>query len=317
MASWLQGKTVILTGATGGIGREMTRILIQKYGCLVIGIGRDQTKAQALCSELGENADRCVPCFFDVSDRAQWYRFADRLERQKHMPDLLVNNAGVLPHFRRFAADRSTCSEPGCRAADGSPFDSDVTLIASDQRDRALAESIPVSSAGPMEDALRAMRVNYLAPLYAAEALLPLLLRSSAPGIVNVSSSAALVSLPGTAGYSASKAALKSFTEALAQEYRGRMYVGLFCPGFTRTDIFREQRHASQNRLISLVSSDPVRMANRMVRAIGRRRRKGVFGSDAKAMNWLYRAFGVHSLDWFRFAMQHSRMELFDDIFCD
>lgn len=58
---------------------------------------------------------------------------------------------------------------------------------------------------------------------------------------MNVSSAAALASIVGTSGYSASKSALKAYTEILAEELRGKAYVGLVMPGFARTDIMRSQ----------------------------------------------------------------------------
>lgn len=39
MRNWLREKTVILTGASGGIGRALCKMLICKYDVKVIGIG--------------------------------------------------------------------------------------------------------------------------------------------------------------------------------------------------------------------------------------------------------------------------------------
>ena len=39
MANWIQNKYVVLSGASGGIGRELCKILVAKYGAKVIGIG--------------------------------------------------------------------------------------------------------------------------------------------------------------------------------------------------------------------------------------------------------------------------------------
>ena len=39
------------------------------------------------------------------------------------------------------------------------------------------------------------------------------------------------------------KRQLKGFTESLREEFRGKIYVGLVCPGFTKTDIFRDQKN--------------------------------------------------------------------------
>ena len=56
--------------------------------------------------------------------------------------------------------------------------------------------------------------------------------------------------------YSASKAALKSLTESMREELRGKCYVGIVCPGFTKTDIFRNQgssdEKAQKMKIISI-----------------------------------------------------------------
>src|SRR5699024_365412 len=87
----------------------------------------------------------------------------------------------------------------------------------------------------------KAMTINFYSAVYSMHALLPLLLESSSPAIINIDSSAALMSLAGTSVYSASKAALKALTESMREEMRGRCYIGIVCPGFTKTDIFRNQ----------------------------------------------------------------------------
>ena len=54
MKNWLKDQYVILSGASSGIGKELTKILIFKYGANVIGIGRNEQKMLALQTELGE-----------------------------------------------------------------------------------------------------------------------------------------------------------------------------------------------------------------------------------------------------------------------
>ena len=88
---------------------------------------------------------------------------------------------------------------------------------------------------------------------------LPMLLESPTPGVINIDSSAALMTLAGTSMYSASKAALKGFTEALRVEFQGKMYVSLVCPGFTKTDIFRDQGTESNSKgqkVMDMISTD-------------------------------------------------------------
>jgi uncharacterized protein len=85
----------------------------------------------------------------------------------------------------------------------------------------------------------RTMEVNFDAVLRLTEALLPLLRASSPSAIVNVASTAARVTRPGTGAYSASKAALAGWSDALyAEEREHGVHVGLVLPGFIATEGF-------------------------------------------------------------------------------
>jgi short-subunit dehydrogenase len=92
---------------------------------------------------------------------------------------------------------------------------------------------------GGYENVRRTMAINFDAQVRLTEALLPLL-RSSAPSaIVNVASTAARVTRKGTGAYSASKAALASWSDALWMEEQAHgVHVGLVLPGFIATEGF-------------------------------------------------------------------------------
>jgi short-subunit dehydrogenase len=92
---------------------------------------------------------------------------------------------------------------------------------------------------GGYDNVRRTMAINFDAQVRLTEALLPLL-RSSAPSaIVNVASTAARVTRKGTGAYSASKAALASWSDALWMEERAHgVHVGLVLPGFISTEGF-------------------------------------------------------------------------------
>jgi short-subunit dehydrogenase len=68
------------------------------------------------------------------------------------------------------------------------------------------------------ETALREMATNYFGPVNLTRALLPVLTQSPQGAIVNVSSIAGLANMPLLGPYSASKAALHSFTQSLRAE---------------------------------------------------------------------------------------------------
>ena len=92
----LDGKTVILTGASGGFGSEIARILTEKHGCNVIGIGRSEEKMRELKKSLGDKGDLFTYVLFDITDGEKWRSFAENLTGT---PDIMINCAGILPPF--------------------------------------------------------------------------------------------------------------------------------------------------------------------------------------------------------------------------
>jgi NAD(P)-dependent dehydrogenase (short-subunit alcohol dehydrogenase family) len=90
----LHGKTVLVTGAGSGIGRE-TALLAARRGadlaiCDVNADGLAETEAQARAAGRDVIARRV-----DVSDREQMRQFAGAVHDAVEAVDLLVNNAGV------------------------------------------------------------------------------------------------------------------------------------------------------------------------------------------------------------------------------
>ena len=89
------------------------------------------------------------------------------------------------------------------------------------------------------EDAERQLRVNFFGTVNACKTALPLMRAQGGGRIVNVSSVAAPVAIPFQAFYSASKAAINSYTCALANEVRPfgisvtAVQPGDICTGFT------------------------------------------------------------------------------------
>jgi NAD(P)-dependent dehydrogenase (short-subunit alcohol dehydrogenase family) len=83
------------------------------------------------------------------------------------------------------------------------------------------------------------LETNLFGAWRTAQALLPLLLRSPHPRIVNVSSGGgSLASMGGgTPAYSVSKASLNALTRLLAGELRGKVLVNSVCPGWVATDM--------------------------------------------------------------------------------
>ena len=275
---WLQGKTVVVTGASGGMGAGIAATLIKKHGCTVIGIARNEKKIMKFIDELGEeNAKRFSYRLFDVSVRENWESFAKELKEENIAVDVLINNAGILPKFKRF--------------------------------DRYSYEEIE-----------RAMNINFYSCIYSVKTMLPILQKSSSPAIINIDSSAALMTLAGTSMYSASKAALKSFTEALRLEFAGKIYVGMVCPGFTKTDIFSGQGDVGKGRaskIIEMISTDCDKMVKMIMFGIERKMPMQVRGMDAHAMSVCNRLLPVAGSKLYSTIMKAAKVDIFDEVFLD
>ena len=168
------------------------------------------------------------------------------------------------------------------------------------------------------EEIDNAMNINFYSAVYSVQAMLPILLESDEPGIVNIDSAAALMTLAGTSIYSASKAALKGFTEALRIEYKRKMYVGLVCPGFTKTNIFRNQKaetNQADQKIIDMFSTDCDKMVKRIMRGIRHKKPMQVRGTDAHMMWGFNRAFPVGGSKLFSSVMEKADANIFKDVF--
>ncbi len=87
----LEGKVVVVTGASAGLGAAFCKMLVTK-GSTVYGLARRQEKLDALGAELGSRFTG-IPC--DVSDeKSVNAAFAVVKEREGRI-DVLVNNAGL------------------------------------------------------------------------------------------------------------------------------------------------------------------------------------------------------------------------------
>jgi NADP-dependent 3-hydroxy acid dehydrogenase YdfG len=89
----LSGKTVLISGASSGIGEATARELAGAGAQLFVGARRTE-RLEALAGELG---DRVAWAELDVTDAASFDAFAAAAEARFGRVDALVNNAGVMP----------------------------------------------------------------------------------------------------------------------------------------------------------------------------------------------------------------------------
>ena len=96
---WIYGKTIIISGASGGLGFNLAKRLIEIYDCKIIGIGRNEKKFQANLELLGDKKGNFTYRLFDVSKKENWEKFAEELKENNVAPDILINNAGFMLPF--------------------------------------------------------------------------------------------------------------------------------------------------------------------------------------------------------------------------
>lgn len=87
----LNGKTALVTGASGGIGASIARALHQQ-GAVVAISGRKEEPLKALAAELGENCHIVVGSL-DTAEASK--DVLDKAEEAMGQIDILVNNAGM------------------------------------------------------------------------------------------------------------------------------------------------------------------------------------------------------------------------------
>ncbi|MEU6035239.1 SDR family NAD(P)-dependent oxidoreductase [Actinomadura sp. NPDC047616] len=86
--------TILITGATAGVGRYLTRRLAGR-GETVLAHGRDAAKLDALVKELDGAPGRVRPYVADLASLAEVRDLAGRVAADHDRLDVLVNNAGV------------------------------------------------------------------------------------------------------------------------------------------------------------------------------------------------------------------------------
>jgi len=95
MTKNIEGKVVVITGASSGLGEATARHLAQRGAKLVLGARRLE-KLQALAEELSLGSAAAMQT--DVTQRDQVKRLVDHAVQAHERIDVMINNAGLMPH---------------------------------------------------------------------------------------------------------------------------------------------------------------------------------------------------------------------------
>ena len=191
-------KTIVITGASDGIGAEMARQLAQRHGAAVALVlaARNEAALNAVAAQCQASGAAALVVPTDVSDPAQCRSLISTAAQAFGQIDALINNAGMSA--------------------------------------QALFEDVRTDDLGWYEDL---MRINLWGSVWCTHAALPYL-KQSRGSLVAVSSLAGLVGVPGRTAYSASKFAMTGFFEALRAELKSAgVSVTTAYPGVVATQI--------------------------------------------------------------------------------
>lgn len=249
--------TAVVTGAASGIGAALAHGLARRGSDLVL-LDRDADRLDAVAVAIrAAQPDRSVATHLvDLADPAATDRVAGEIRRRQPRIRLLINNAGV---------------------ALGGRFDQ-VTLDEFDW----------------------VVDINFHAVVRMTHGLLPALRAEPGAHLVNISSLFGLIAPAGQAAYSASKFAVRGFTEALRHELvDDGIGVTAVHPGGIRTRIARNARLGSGvsvtehevglARFEKLLSIEPARAAEVILRGVERRRGRVLIGWSARLPDLLAR----------------------------
>ena len=91
----LSGRTAVVTGGNGGIGRAIA-IGLARAGASVAVLARNEEKNQRVLGELKSIGRPALVSRLDVTDRAALVPAVTQVERALGGIDILVNNAGIV-----------------------------------------------------------------------------------------------------------------------------------------------------------------------------------------------------------------------------
>jgi len=92
----VEGKVVVITGASSGLGEAAAKHLSELGATVVLG-ARRADRIEKLAKEIVEKAGKALAITVDVTQREQVKKLVDKTVEQYGRIDVILNNAGVMP----------------------------------------------------------------------------------------------------------------------------------------------------------------------------------------------------------------------------
>jgi short-subunit dehydrogenase len=219
MTNLFEHKTIVITGASAGVGAACARAFAAQNAKLVL-VARGEAGLRAIADELRSQSE-VMTVVMDVANNQDCLALLEKAESTFGAVHIIINNAGM--HSR-----------------------GDLGKIA------------PTDVAAMVD-------INLRAPLLLSCAAIPYLRRAGSGAIVNIGSLAGRAPLQGAATYSATKAGLRAFSYALADELRDSgIAVGVVSPGPIDTGFIMDEIDAVED----IVFSQPMSSSEQVAEAV-------------------------------------------------
>lgn len=102
----IKDKTVIITGASSGIG-EATALKLSEGGAKVVLTARREDKLNELKDKITEKGGHALVVTGDVTNTSDWEKIVKHTLKEFDTIDALINNAGLMPlsYIKKFKTD--------------------------------------------------------------------------------------------------------------------------------------------------------------------------------------------------------------------
>ncbi|MBC1236669.1 ketoacyl reductase [Nostoc linckia z18] len=218
----LAGKTVLLTGASRGLGVYIARALAREHATVVC-VSRLKSGLDITCAQIKALGGKGISIPFDIKNVTELSTLKQHINKIVGSVDIIINNAGIE--------------------------------IYGDFVDYSL------------EDIQSILTINLLAAAELTRLFLPSMLERRTGHIVNIASLAGKKGVPYNSIYSASKAGLIMWTDAMRQELAATdTNISVICPGYISETGMTVNSRVSVPWLAGI--STPIDVANAVIRAI-------------------------------------------------
>ena len=215
-----EGKTVVITGASAGVGAACARAFAAHKAKLVL-VARGRTGLNNIAQEFRGNGCEVLTVAMDVASTEECLKLLKKAEAKFGQVHVVINNAGM--------------------------------------HSRGNLETVSPADVAAMVD------INLRAPMVLSCAAIPFLRRAGSGAIVMVGSLAGRAPLQGAATYSGTKAGLRAFAYALADEVKdAKINVGVVSPGPIDTGFIMDEI----DQVEDIVFSQPMSSAEQVADAV-------------------------------------------------